>query len=416
MFYTVRMLVGRRYRLQLNPEHALFAERIAHSCRAVWNAALEQRRIAVELNRHRVLAQECWPTLITQSRELTEAKLEQAWLSEVPRECLQQTLRDLERACWRHGPYGVRFRSRRRWMPSFRFSGSQQVGKPRRINRRLAVVRLPRFGHVRFRWTRPIAGSIRNTTVLRDGDDWYVAFCVDDGREEFPPNQLPAVGVDRGVVFAVAASTGERLAYKGLLTSEQYRLRRLQRQLARRREHSGRRQRTVCAIRRIHQRARFRRLDFAHQVAHRLTSRHGIVFVEDLDVQIMTRSARGTPDRHGRRVRQKAGLNRVILDKGWGKLLETLRWHGRKNGCAIAKVSAAYTSQRCSKCAHVSAESRESQARFRCVNCGYRANADINAAKNILAAGLAVSGRGGLGVTQPGKRQAPHGEAARAGP
>jgi len=104
----------------------------------------------------------------------------------------------------------------------------------------------------------------------------------------------------------------------------------------------------------------------------------------------MTRSARGTIDRPGRGVRQKAGLNRGILASGWGLLAHRLE---DKASGRVQKVSPAYTSQRCSACGIVDGKSRESQANFACRSCGYACNADVNAAKNI-AAGHAVTARG----------------------
>jgi IS605 OrfB family transposase len=163
----------------------------------------------------------------------------------------------------------------------------------------------------------------------------------------------------------------------------------------------------VRATARLYCRVRLRRADFAHQRAHELTTAHGLVAVENLSVRAMTRSAMGTVGHPGRNVRQKAGLNRAILDKAWGGLLTALRWHGRKNGCAVVTVPPAFTSQTCSACGHVAAESRESQARFRCVACGFEANADVNAARVILGAGLALTGRGDLGVARSTKRQPP---------
>lgn len=126
----------------------------------------------------------------------------------------------------------------------------------------------------------------------------------------------------------------------------------------------------------------------------------------------MTASAKGTVAEPGRKVRQKSGLNRSILAKGWGAFLLKLEHAARYHGTAVAKVNPAYTSQTCNACGHVAPESRESQARFRCVTCGYQAHADVNAARNILAAGLAVTGRGDLAVGQSAKRQPPGASAA----
>jgi transposase len=118
----------------------------------------------------------------------------------------------------------------------------------------------------------------------------------------------------------------------------------------------------------------------------------------------MTRSAKGTLQRPGRGVRQKAGLNRAILASGWGRLVDRLE---HKAPGRVQKVAAAYTSQRCSACGHVAAESRQSQTAFRCVACAWTGNADYNAARNIAAAGQVVAARGGQGSPGPGNREPP---------
>jgi putative transposase len=175
---------------------------------------------------------------------------------------------------------------------------------------------------------------------------------------------------------------------------------------------SKRRDAVRVQLGRLNARVRARRVDFAAQTAYDLVTRHGLVAVEDLRVRNMTSSAKGTLDRPGVNVRQKAGLNRSILNKGWGGFLLALQHAARYHGATVVKVNPAYTSQRCSRCGHVDANSRESQARFVCTGCGHRDNADVNAAKNILAAGLAVTGRGGPAVGRPAKRQPPERRAA----
>src|SRR5437667_8789580 len=112
----------------------------------------------------------------------------------------------------------------------------------------------------------------------------------------------------------------------------------------------------------------------------------------------------------GRNVRQKAGLNRGILRSGWGLLVRRLQDKAPRR---VKKINPAFTSQRCSACEQVDPKSRESQAVFRCTACGYACNADVNAAKNI-AAGHAVTARGGDGATRPVNRE-PHLLASLAG-
>src|SRR5699024_1524400 len=107
---------------------------------------------------------------------------------------------------------------------------------------------------------------------------------------------------------------------------------------------------------------------------------------EDLDVRGMTRSAKGTVEQPGSRVKQQAGLNREILANGWGMLVSRLE---HKAPGRVDKVQAAYTSQTCAECGYCASGNRESQAVFRCASCGHRDNADVNAAR-VIAAGRAV--------------------------
>lgn len=395
------MLIGRRYLLRFTPEQEAYAERVAGICRAVWNTALEQRR---EYRRRGALigyAEQC--------RQMAEAKADEPWLKEAPSHCLQQALRDLDKACKAHGTFSVKWRSARKSRPTFRFPDPNHVWVER-LNRRWGQVRLPKLGMVRFRWTRPLGGQIRNATVLKDGGRWYVSFCLEDGAAEAEPNGKPPVGVDRGVKVAISCSDGWTRERDFTTPGEAKRLRRLQQQLARCQDGSNRRNVCKAKIGALHARIRSRREDFCAWTANHLTRDYGLVVVEDLKISNMTASASGTLAEPGRHVRAKAGLNRAILGKGWGGLVAKLNHKARVNGSVVVRVPAAFTSQTCSACGHVAAESRESQARFCCVACKYTDNADVNAAKNILAAGLAVTGRGDLAVGRSVKRQPPRDE------
>ena len=254
---------------------------------------------------------------------------------------------------------------------------------------------------MRFRWSRQAPQDAKSFRVTRDrARRWHVAFAV-------VPQPVPApgtgevAGIDRGVAVSAALSTGELLHVPGLAARERRRLRRLQRKLARARRGSNRRARVRLAIARIKARQSDRRMDWAEKTSTDVAGRFDVIRVEDLKIANMTRSARGTPAEPGRNVRQKAGLNRGILASGWGLLVRRLQ---DKAPGRVEKVRPAYTSQCCSACGHIAAGSRESQALFRCVACGYACNADVNAARNI-AAGHAVTARGGFRDTGPANRE-----------
>lgn len=392
------MLTGRKYRLELTPEQAEYVELIGNVCRDVWNTALEQRRIYRQRG--------AWMNYVPQARELAEAKKDFPWLAEAPGHCLQQTLMDLDKACRVRGTFAVHWRSKARWQPSFRFPEGSKV-RMERLNKSHAQAKLPKLGWVKFRWSRPLGGTIRNATISYQAGHWYVSFMVEDGEIVQDAHALPAaaVGIDRGVVKAAATSSGEFFDRDCVTSGEAKRHRRLQQKLARQKKGSNRWRETVKKLARASARQADRRGDFCAQTAHALAERYGLVVLEDLKVRNMTASAKGTIAEPGRNVRAKAGLNRAILAKGWGRLELALSSKARYTGTRIVKVPAAFTSQTCHRCKGVSRDSRESQAVFRCVTCGHADHADVNAAKNILAAGLAVTGRGDLGATQSMKRQ-----------
>ena len=203
------------------------------------------------------------------------------------------------------------------------------------------------------------------------------------------------------MAVSAALSTGELLTAPRLRPAECRRLQLLERRLARAKRGANRRTRVVAAIARLSAREADRRRNWIEQTSTDLARRFDVIRVEDLQIQAMTKSARGTAKRPGQNVRQKAVLNRGILPQGWGMLIARLE---DKASGRVEKINAAFTSQRCHTCGYVAPENRESQALFRCVVCGHTAHADVNAARNI-AAGRAVAARGGGPLGQPTNRE-----------
>lgn len=398
------IFAGRRYRLVATAAQQAVLGRWSGALRALWNAALEQRRIAWRSWGANVgLAEQC--------RDLTDARAEIPWLREAPAQAAQHTLRDLDGAFTRFFSGLSRypcFRTRRR-DPGIRFPQGVEV---RRINRRLGEVKLAKLGWVRFRWSRCPGGEIRHATLARDALGWHLSLCVELRARPATPNRGPSVGLDCGVAALVASSDGELVQGDFWTEGERRRYRALQMRLARQRRGSRRRERCIQQIACVRGRVARRRRDALHKLSHRLATRHGLVAVEDLDVGALTRSARGTLIEPRHSVRAKAGLNREILERGWGELRRQLAYKCRWYGSRLVPVPAAFTSQTCAACEVTDARSRESQARFRCRSCGHTEHADVNAARVILARALeltaegpSVAARGGLATGRPAKRE-----------
>jgi putative transposase len=382
------------YRLTPSPrQESVLRDHCAHA-RFVWNLAVEQHSWW-RPGRDRA------PGYHAQAAQLTEARKEHHWLRAGSQMVQQQALRDFDQSM-------KNFFARTHRRPTLRKAGRDEgfrivAVKPqhvRRVSRNTGQVWIPKAGWVRFRWSRgvPAAKSYR-VTADRAGR-WHIAFTA-------IPEPIPApgtgnvVGIDRGVAVSAALSTGEMLCVPRLSPERQRRLRRLQRKLARARRGSNRRTKVKAAIARLRARETDARKDWAEKVSTDLARRFDVIRVENLRVTAMTRSARGTQDAPGRKVRQKSGLNRAILCSGWGLLVRRLE---DKAPDRVEKVSPAFTSQCCSACGYIAAESRKSQALFACVACGYACNADVNAARNI-AAGHAVTARGGVRAAGPVNRE-----------
>jgi len=390
-----------RYRLLPTPaQQAVLRDHCAHA-RYVWNLAVEQYS-------HWHPGRKSAPGYLEQCRQLTAARAEHPWLAAGSQTVQQQALRDFAQAMTAFfdpgNPAG-----RPSWRKAGRDEGFRITGRRgrqwdvRRLSRHVGEAWIPKAGWVRFRWSRAVPPGVKSYRVRMDrAGRWHIAFAVIP--DPIPaPGTGQAVGIDRGVAVSAALSTGELLHAPGLTMREHRRLRRLERKLARAKRGSNRRGRVRHAIARLKARETDRRTDWAEKVSTDIARRFDLIRVEDLQIAKMTRSAKGTRGDPGRNVRQKAGLNRGILRSGWGLLVRRLE---EKAPGRVEKVRPAFTSQRCSACGQVDRDSRESQAVFRCTACGFAGHADVNAAINI-AAGHAVTARGGDGAARPVNRE-PH--------
>ena len=386
-----------RYRLLPSPaQEAVLRDHCAHA-RYVWNLAVEQHS-------HWHLGRMSPPGYLEQCRQLTRARAEHEWLREGSQMVQQQALRDLAQAMAAFFD-PVNRAGRPSWRKAGRNEGFRVVAvKPsevRRLSRHVGEVRVPKIGWVRFRWSRAVPQGVKSYRVTMDrAGRWHVAF-ADIPEPILAPGNGEVVGIDRGVAVSAALSTGELLRVPGLTAQERKRLIRMERKHARGKRGSNRRGRVRLVIARLKARETDRRKDWAEKASTDLARRFDMVRVENLHVTSMTRSARGTAGAPGRNVRQKSGLNREIMRSSWGLLVRRLE---DKAPGRVEKINSAFTSQRCSACWHVDAKSRESQARFVCKACGFACNADVNAARNI-AAGHAVTARGGDGVARPENRE-----------
>jgi putative transposase len=246
------------------------------------------------------------------------------------------------------------------------------------------------IGHVRVHAHRKVEGRVKTIAIKREGRRWYVVLSCDDVPAEALPRVDAPVGIDMGVASFLTTSDGAQVSNPRHLASSAWRLATTQQALARCKRGSNRRRKVRGRVATSHRKVRRQRLDHAHKTARWLVQHHDLIAVEDLKIRNMTRSARGTIAQPGTNVAQKSGLNRSILDAGWGVFLRVLAGKAESAGRQVIAVNPRNTSRTCPACGHCAKENRLTQADFACVSCGYTEHADVVGATNILRAGLAL--------------------------
>lgn len=400
--YIFTMLRRKAYRVRIHPTPAQEEafRQIAGCCRLVYNLGLEQRRSFWRAHRAQTGRSISW---MGQKRELPALKEAAPFLREVPAHCLQMALADLDAAFARffdgRGEYPKPRRKFRH--DSFTFPDPEQI----RIQAGSGLLVLPKFGKtardhgaIRAVFHRPLRGRVKRVTIAREGAQWYTAISVAVRvRRPAEPGRFTAedvIGADRGVAVPVATSAGELLGAPVVTERDRRKQSRLQRSLARTQRGSRRRQKALARLRAHQARIARRRRDACHKITSHLAKNHRVIVIEALNVQAMTASARGSVDAPGRNVAQKSGLNRSILDAGWGEIRRQLGYKLAWRGGLLVEVPARDTSRTCSRCHTVDAASRVDRTLFRCTACGHEDHADINASMEIRRRGLAALGLG----------------------
>jgi putative transposase len=365
-----------KYRLKTNRGAGARFVQFAGACRFVWNKmlAINEGRYLAGVPRLSYHDAAGLLTLWKQSEEY-------GWLTAVHSQVLQQCLMDLERA------YANLFAGRAA-PPQYRkkfLADSFRYPQGFKIDGR--KVYLPKIGWVEFWHSQEIEGHVKNVTISRQGQHWYVAFQVEMDVPEPVHPATAEVGIDLGIATFAAFSDGTLHPPLNAYRRTETKKARMQRKLAGMVKYSQNWKKQQCRIAQLDIRIANCRHDFLHQLSTETSKNHAVIVIEDLQVRNMSRSAQGTVEEPGRQVAQKSGLNKAILDQGWGTFRRMLAYKQGWRGGELIAVNPRYTSQTCPECGHVSKANRPQQALFSCVACSYTYHADIVAAKNILALG-----------------------------
>ena len=378
-----------KFELRPDGEQVRQMRQFAGACRFVFNQALRlQKNLYANGQKKLSYAGLCKQLTAWRNGASVPSGFLAPWLAESPVHPLQQSLKDLERAY-------ANFFAGRAAFPCFKKKGmsdSFRYPDPKQIrleqdNRRIF---LPKLGWLRYRASRIVPGTIKNVTVSRTGDKWFVS--IQTAREVDAPVHPSSsiIGLDVGIARFATFSDGRFMAPANSFQKHEARLRRYQRALSRKVKFSANWKKAKTKVQKIHTRIARVRQNFLHQSSTAICKNHAVVVIEDLQVKNMSRSAKGTEDAPGKRVRQKSGLNRAILDQGWSEFRRQLEYKLAWAGGQVIAVPPHHTSCTCPQCGHVAKENRPSQARFQCQACGYENHADVVGAINILHRGMKI--------------------------
>ena len=375
------------YKFQLRPKDGQVTkmQRFAGCCRFVWNKALALEKESFATTGKR-LGYNTLAGLLTKWKQEPET----SFLTEVHSQILQQSLKDLDRGY-------VNFFQQRAKPPRFKKRGvhnSFRYPQGFKLDEKNSRIYLPKIGWVRYRNSRSIEGTPKQVTVSLYAGKWFVSVQTEREIENPVHPSASVVGIDMGITNFVTMSDGTALASVNSFRKHQRKLAKLQRSLSRKTKFSANWYKAKARISRIQKKITDVRKDFLHKATTPISKNHAIVVVEDLKVKNMSASASGNMDNPGHNVRAKSGLNKAILDQGWYEFRRQLGYKLAWQGGTLLVVPPQYTSQTCSQCDYIDRANRPTQARFKCIACGFETNADHNAALNILAAGQAVSACG----------------------
>ncbi|WP_335796788.1 transposase [Gallibacterium anatis] len=316
---------------------------------------------------------------------LPQWKKELVWLKECHSQVLQQSLKDLESAF-------KNFFQQRADFPKFKKKGLKerfrfpQGCKLEQQNNRLY---LPKIGWVRYRNSREVVGEIKNVAVSHKCGRFFVSIQT-EFEYEIPMHKGGEIGIDMGIARFATLSNGEYFEPVNAFKTYKGKLAKLQKRLKNKVKFSQNWQKLKAKIAKLHHKIANCRKDFLHKISTQISKNHAMIYIEDLQVSNMSKSAKGTVEAHGKNVKQKSGLNRSILDQSWFEFRRQLDYKTQWQGGFLVAVPAQNTSRTCPCCGHVAKENRQTQANFECVECGYTENADVVGALNVLGRGRAI--------------------------
>ena len=364
------------FRLYPTPGQRIALAKAFGCARVVYNDGLRIRQEAFEAGLPYIKDADLQRQVITEAKKTPE----RAWLSEVSSVVLVQSLNDLHKAYRnffasvtgkRKGPKIAppKFKSRKDNRQAIRFTRNASFaitagGK----------LRLPKIGDVKVKWSRALPAEPSSVTVVKDSAGRYFASFVVEVPGEPLPETTGEVGIDLGLTHFAVLSNGKKIASPKFLRRAERRLRKAQKALSRKQKDSNNRAKARLRVAKLHAKVADARRDFAHKLSTAIIRENQAVFVEDLSVSGLARTR----------------LAKSVHDAGWGQFVAMLEYKAARYGRTFARINRfAPTSQVCSACGALDGPKPLHVRSWTCKECGVVHDRDVNAARNILAAGRA---------------------------
>ena len=373
------MILRKGYKFRLEPiktQRNLFFQ-FAGAGRWVFNRGLAQKKDAWKINKQTI-------SLFAQNKELTllKNKDETAWLKTIHSQVLQQSLQDLDSA------YKNFFRGLKKkenpGFPKFKVKGFKDSFRyPQGVKVEGSLVFLPKIGWIKFRKSREIKGIIKQSTIIREGDNWFVSFNTENEIETPKPILDPekTVGIDLGLKSFATLAIGKdnhlvTIENPKYLRKKITKLQFLSRQLSKKVKKSKNRYKAIKKLSSFHSHLKNLRLDFFHKQALTIVKSHDIINIEKMNVKGMLKGLKN--------------LSRAINDAAWSMFVNCLKNKAIEYGKTLNEISSLMGSTKhCSKCGHKNDITLKERT-YICSFCGQVIDRDLNAAINIKAAGSTV--------------------------
>src|SRR6266566_2168061 len=357
-------------------------------CRELYNAALQERRDAYRMAGKSI-------TYYDQANQLPEIKQDREEYQDIHSQVLQDVLRRVDKAfkaffarCKRGDTPGFPRYKGRNQFDSFTYP---QVGFSLTHDNRIT---LSKIGSIKVKLHREIKGTIKTCTIKREGDAWYMVLACEVEHERLEENH-EAIGIDLGLLHFATLSDGCTIENPRYYRQAEQRLEHLQQALSRKKRSSHRRRKAAGQVAKAHRKVANQRRDFLHKQSRKLVNIYGTIVFEELQPANMSKRPKPKQDENGKFLPNgaaaKGGLNKSIVDAGWGMFQQFCTYKAANAGREVLFVNPSYTSQVCSGCGQV--RKKDLSERWHSCECGTELDRDHNAALNILALGRRVQAR-----------------------